>query len=71
MDYLPEVAYTGSVRGFQKAMDRRVNGRAIMERLGKLRCPPSVWELKVAPQYGPFVFAVKGVLASVCSDLSQ
>lgn len=48
MDYLPEVAYTASVRGFQKAMDRRVNGRAIMERLGKLRCPPSVWELKVA-----------------------
>lgn len=64
-------AHTGSVRGFQQAMDRRVNGRAVMERLGKLRCPPSGWELKVAPRYGPLVFAAKGVLASVYSDLSQ
>lgn len=71
MDYLPEVAHTGSICGFQQATDRRVNGRAVMERLGKLRCPPNGWELKVAPQYRRLVFAAKGVLASLCSDMSQ
>lgn len=71
MDYLPEVAETGTVSGFQEALDRHLNGRAVTERLGKLRSTPSGWEFKAAPQYGPLVFVAKGVLASGCLDLSQ
>lgn len=61
MDYLPEVVQAGNVNGFQKGLDRRVNGRTIKESFRKLRSTPCGGEFWVAQQalslyvYGLFV----------------